>query len=254
MYLRYKIAKEMWDTLNTEYRGLDAGTELYIIEQYHDYQMVDGKSVVMQAHEIQCMVKELELLKIIVLDEYVAGGIIAKLPPSSRDFAIALKHNRVHISISDLIASLDVRRKLGLRTDDLKELRVKPVPTWCTSHSHMAKTKAKLSTIRITTSQSKLLPLRRRRIRRMMVASCADLWIIGQRSIQIAKEENLNLSRRLRTWLYPALEMELVGTVIYPMFFQCFNLPPSGLILVQTFMCVLMLRYSLLTRSLGILP
>jgi hypothetical protein len=36
-YLRYKTIKEMWDTLNTEYGGLDAGTELYIIEQYHDY-------------------------------------------------------------------------------------------------------------------------------------------------------------------------------------------------------------------------
>jgi hypothetical protein len=35
-YLRYKTAKEMWDTLNTEYGGSDAGTELYIIEQYHD--------------------------------------------------------------------------------------------------------------------------------------------------------------------------------------------------------------------------
>jgi hypothetical protein len=46
MYLYYKIAKEMWDALNTEYGGFDAGTELYIIEQYHDYQMVDGKSVV----------------------------------------------------------------------------------------------------------------------------------------------------------------------------------------------------------------
>jgi hypothetical protein len=109
-------------------------------------------------------------------------------------------------------------RKLRLRTDDLKELRVKPVPTWCTSHSHMAKAKKKLSKIRITTSQIKLLPLRRR-IRRMRVASCMDLRIIGQRSFQIAKEENLNLSRRLRTWLYPALEMELVGTIIYPMFF-----------------------------------
>jgi hypothetical protein len=43
MYLRYKTAKGMWDTLNTEYGGLDAGTELYIIEQYHDYHMVDGK-------------------------------------------------------------------------------------------------------------------------------------------------------------------------------------------------------------------
>jgi hypothetical protein len=35
-YLCYKTAKEMWDTLNTEYGGSDVGTELYIIEQYHD--------------------------------------------------------------------------------------------------------------------------------------------------------------------------------------------------------------------------
>jgi hypothetical protein len=116
----------------------------------------------------------------------------------------------------------------------------------------MAKAKAKLSRIRITISQSKPLPLRRRR-KRMRVASCVDLRILGQRSVQIAKEENLNLSRRLRTWLYLALEMELVGTVIYPMFFQCFNLPSGGLIPVQTFMCVLMLHYSLLTKAPGIL-
>jgi hypothetical protein len=47
----------------------------------------------------------------------------------------------------------------------------------------MAKAKAKLSRIRITTNPSKLLPLGRRRIRRMRVASCADLLIIGQRSV-----------------------------------------------------------------------
>jgi hypothetical protein len=51
-YLRYKTSKEMCDTLNTEYGGSDAGTELYIIEQYHDYRILDGKSVVTQAHEI----------------------------------------------------------------------------------------------------------------------------------------------------------------------------------------------------------
>jgi hypothetical protein len=45
-YLPYKIAKKMWDTLNTKYGGLDAGTELYIIKQYHDYQMIDKKNVV----------------------------------------------------------------------------------------------------------------------------------------------------------------------------------------------------------------
>jgi hypothetical protein len=110
-YLRYKTAKEMWDTLNTEYGGSDASTELYIIKQYHDYQMVHGKSVVTHAHEIQCMVKELGLLKIIVPDEFVAGGIIAKLPPSWRNFTTALKDKRVHMSISDLIVSLDVEEK-----------------------------------------------------------------------------------------------------------------------------------------------
>jgi hypothetical protein len=79
-----------------------------------------------------------------------------------------------------------LRRKLRLKTDDLKELRVKPVSTWCTSHSHM--TKEKLSKIKRIISQSKLLPLRRRIIiRMMMVVSCANLPIIGQRIIQIAK-------------------------------------------------------------------
>jgi hypothetical protein len=38
-------------------------------------------------------------------------GIITKLPPSWRDFTTALKHKRVHMSISDLIASLDVEEK-----------------------------------------------------------------------------------------------------------------------------------------------
>jgi hypothetical protein len=97
--------------LNTKYGGLEADTELYIIEQYHDYHLIDGKSVVTQAHKIQCMVKELTLLKIVVPDEFMAGGIIVKLPPSWRDFATALKYKRVHMSILDLIVSLDVEEK-----------------------------------------------------------------------------------------------------------------------------------------------
>jgi hypothetical protein len=38
-------------------------------------------------------------------------GIIAKLPPSWRDFTTALKHERVQMSILDLIASLNVEEK-----------------------------------------------------------------------------------------------------------------------------------------------
>jgi hypothetical protein len=48
-----KANKESWDALNNNYGDSDADTELYIIEQYHDYKMVDEKGVmVKQAHEI----------------------------------------------------------------------------------------------------------------------------------------------------------------------------------------------------------
>jgi hypothetical protein len=60
MYLHHTDAKKLWDALEADYGSTDAGAELYIMEQYHDYKMTDGKSVVEQAHEIQCMGKELE--------------------------------------------------------------------------------------------------------------------------------------------------------------------------------------------------
>jgi hypothetical protein len=79
-----------------------------------------------------------------------------------------------------------LRRKLGRTTNDLKELRVKPTSTCCTNHSDMAK--AKLSRIRIT-RQSKLLPLRRRRIRRMSVALYVDLLIIRQKVSKLQRKK-----------------------------------------------------------------
>jgi hypothetical protein len=61
--------------------------------------------------------------------------------------------------------------------------------------------RAKAGRTRITTSQHKILPSTRRRIkRRMRIASCVVPLVIGKRSAQTAKEENLNLSKRLRTW------------------------------------------------------
>jgi hypothetical protein len=81
-----------------------------------------------------------------------------------------------------------LRRKLELKMDDLKELRVKLVSTWCTSCNHMLR--AKESRTKIITNQSKVLPSRRRRRRR--IASCAVPLIIRQRSAQtVKKEENL---------------------------------------------------------------
>jgi hypothetical protein len=62
------------------------------MESFHDFKMTKDLPVVQQAHEIQCITKELELLNCALPDKFVAGCIIAKLPPSWTNLAIALKH------------------------------------------------------------------------------------------------------------------------------------------------------------------
>ena len=44
--------KDMWDALEAKFRVSDAANELYVMEQFYDYKMVDDRSVVEQAHEI----------------------------------------------------------------------------------------------------------------------------------------------------------------------------------------------------------
>ena len=46
----------------------------------------------------------------------MAGGIIAKLPPSWKDFATSLKHKRQEFNVEELIGTLDVEERA--RTKD----------------------------------------------------------------------------------------------------------------------------------------
>ena len=78
VYMHITDAKELWDALVAKYDATDAGSELYTVESFHDFRMVNNRSVVEQAHEVQVLVKELELLKCHLPDKFVAGCIIAK--------------------------------------------------------------------------------------------------------------------------------------------------------------------------------
>jgi len=73
--------------------------------------MVDGRSVVEQAHEVQTLAKELKMFGCVLPDKFVACCIIAKLPQVWTDFATSLKYKRQEFGIADLIGSLDVEEK-----------------------------------------------------------------------------------------------------------------------------------------------
>ena len=67
-----RVAKDLWEALESKFGVTDAGSEMYIIEQFHDYKMVENRSVLEQAHEIQCIAKELELFNCELPGKFVA--------------------------------------------------------------------------------------------------------------------------------------------------------------------------------------
>jgi hypothetical protein len=110
-YLTCTSAKELWDALDEKFGVSDVGSKLYIMEQLFDNKMVENSPVVEQTHEIQALAKELEQFPCVLPDKFVAGGIIAKLPPSWTDFATTLKHKGQEFSMAELIRSLDVKER-----------------------------------------------------------------------------------------------------------------------------------------------
>jgi hypothetical protein len=91
-YMSFDNGKDAWDALDAKFGVSDAGTKLYIMEQFYDYKMTDDRPIVDQAHEIQSLAKELEQFKCTLPNKFMAGGITAKLSPSWRNFATSLKH------------------------------------------------------------------------------------------------------------------------------------------------------------------
>jgi hypothetical protein len=132
--------KELWDALVGKFGVTDAGSKLYLMEQLYDYKMVENRSVVEQAHEFQALAKELELFPCPLPDKFVAGGIIAKLPPSWKDFATSLIRDKSSTWKSSLVL-LMLRKGLEQRT---MEKVLRPLLLiWCKRETSASLTRRK---------------------------------------------------------------------------------------------------------------
>ena len=156
--------------------------------------MVDDRSVVEQAHEIQTLAKELEIFSCVLPDKFVAGCIIAKLPQGWTDFATSLKYKRQEFGIADLIGSLDVEEKARV-----KDVRGKKTVERGSSvhvvqknpqHSHKKKFQQELKQKTVH-----LLRKRRRTRKNRIVLLVASLGIMQR----IARMASGSLRRNLQT-------------------------------------------------------
>jgi len=122
--------------------------------------------VIEQAHEIQALAKELEQFPCVLSEKFVVGDIITKLPPSWKDFATSLKHQRKEFGLTEVMELLMLRRRREQKIHMGKALSLL-VPVWCKRksnlHSVIRKRTSKRTSKGQIRSQSKLQLLRRKR-------------------------------------------------------------------------------------------
>jgi hypothetical protein len=134
--------------------------------------------------------------------------IFAKLPPSWRNFATSLKHQRQEFSIENIIGSLYVEEKARAKDKHTGGTEGKFGANMVQKNAHKSKERTKSP--RLPTSRRK-----GRTRRRKTLAGCAARWAIGLIDVRNARERRVRLDRIiiLSTWSLATLRKELQGMV-----------------------------------------
>jgi hypothetical protein len=73
--------------------------------------MVESRSIVEQAHEVQIIVKDLGQYDTDLPEKFQVNVLLAKLPAGWRDFGTALRRRRVVITIAEFVSQLNVEEQ-----------------------------------------------------------------------------------------------------------------------------------------------
>ncbi|KAI3767273.1 hypothetical protein L2E82_17365 [Cichorium intybus] len=111
LYAPITDPRELWKALELKYKAHEEGTNKYLVSKYLEYQMVDDRSIMEQVHELQVLVNKLTTLSIALPELFQVGAIIAKLPPSWRDFSKRMMHKSEDYSLDDLLKHLRIEEE-----------------------------------------------------------------------------------------------------------------------------------------------
>jgi hypothetical protein len=187
-YLTCTFSKELYDALDEKFGVSYADSDLYIMGQLFDYKMVENHPVVGQAHEIQALAKKLKHFTCVLPDKFVAGDIIAKLPPSWTDFATTIKHKRQEFSVAELIGSLDVEERTRAKDTHEKGIETSSANMIQKKNSNASHNNKKRTSNRMPRSPSRQ-PRSKRRTKELVAL------FLGVLIIELALVQSTNLSK-----------------------------------------------------------
>ena len=85
VYQGMESAKELWETLENKYMTEDASSKNFLVSQFNNYKMVEGRSVLDQLHEIQWILSYFKQHKMHMDETIIVSYIVDTLPPSWKD-------------------------------------------------------------------------------------------------------------------------------------------------------------------------
>ena len=132
-----------------------------------------------------------------VARQVCGGGIIAKLPPSWRDFATFLKHKRQEFSVAEFIGSLDVEERARAKDNCGKGVESSAAKMVQKKNSFASRNKKKNIQENNNTKPKQTAQFKKKTTRKVEVALFAGVMSIGQVCAQTA---NISKKRNQQTW------------------------------------------------------
>ncbi|XP_077252436.1 uncharacterized protein LOC143891806 [Tasmannia lanceolata] len=120
IYYSYEHAADLWNAIVTKYELEDTGNRKYVIENFLDFTMEDVKPISAQIDEYQFIIGELAKEGMKLLDTFVAGSLIEKLPLSWKDFKIGMKHKTKEWTLDQVVVRVKIEEKNRLKDKQLK--------------------------------------------------------------------------------------------------------------------------------------
>ncbi|KAK3038272.1 hypothetical protein RJ639_029860 [Escallonia herrerae] len=121
-----KTAKELWDTLKSVYQEEEASSKKFLVSNYMDFKMTDDRLVSVQVREFQLIANDICAAGMVLDENFHVGVIVAKLPPTWKEYCNKLKHKKEDLALDQLMQHLHIEEETRNREKEpVKETIVK---------------------------------------------------------------------------------------------------------------------------------
>jgi hypothetical protein len=124
VYSGFTSAKGLWTELENEFSEVDNSNESFITKNYLNYKIAKERSVMEQLQEIQLLVRDLVQYGCVLPDSFQVNAILAKLPPSWRDFVTSRRYMKKQMTLTELSAAINVEERARSSNKPSQQLQV----------------------------------------------------------------------------------------------------------------------------------